>query len=72
MKNSRLVMVMENLAWLGPKEFVRSALKSWCCQWKNSVGASFQPPFTVILVGGSLSPSGTTIKTLIPSLNPFT
>lgn len=28
MKNSRLVMVMENLAWLGPKEFVGSVLKA--------------------------------------------
>lgn len=50
-KNSKLVMVMENLAWLGPKEFVRSALKSWCCQLRNPVGSSFQYLFTVTLVG---------------------
>ena len=60
-KNSRLVMVMENLAWLGPKEFVRSALKS------NPVGSSLQRPLAVTLVGGSLSPTGTTTETLIPT-----
>lgn len=32
-------MAMENLAWLGPKEFVGSALKSWRCQLRNPVGS---------------------------------
>lgn len=43
MKNRKLVMVMENMAWLGPKEFVGSALKSWHCQLRNPVDSLLLP-----------------------------
>lgn len=43
-KNSRLVMVMENLAWLGPKEFVGSVPQ--LAMLRNPVGSHLFPVST--------------------------